>query len=243
VSRRPEPSRFLYRFEPGWTADRIENVAPENLLVWEGDLTVGGHVLTTHSYAYRPPGYEVGPCSSPNGAVVISYAGAPRETLCSPNPVHSLDTDAMPWEPYLTEAGTTRYWVNMLRGDEENLEVFFLLKGRGSPEDETRPYVPPASIAAHDGPEEGFFLEGRAALYDGNLDAPVICTRGSFVHRGPYSKHRMCGMYEDQVTFSHDFFSPENEEESAAWLSAYTVETPAVKALREGRNPGPPKRW
>jgi hypothetical protein len=250
LGREPETGAesLLYRFEAGWSAESVENTAAENLFVWQGELTWGEVALPTSAYAYRPVGFSAGPCSSPTGAVVISYAAGPNERLSSGRAVPCLDTAAMPWEPFHRDKnGEVLYWLKMLRGDEENLEVLFLLKARphvseGNGEGDYV-YSRPSTVASHDGPEEAFFLDGRSYLYDGNLDAPLLCSRGTFVHRGPYSKHRTCAILEEQITYSHDYFSPENAGEFEQWLSSYPVDTPAVVAAKAGRDPGLPKRW
>jgi hypothetical protein len=69
----------------------------------------------------------------------------------------------------------------------------------------------------------------------------VISTRGSYCHRGPRSQHGFLTLVEDTLVFKHDYFNPEDNPE--LFYSAYSTETPAVKALKEGRDPGLAQRW
>jgi hypothetical protein len=225
---------LIYKLDKGWSASTIENTVYENLLVLDGVLQIDGQELFKGFYSYRPEGHVSHDVSSPTGATVIAYAGAPGEQA-SKNPLPALDSDSMPWthRPIGTEG--PRYFVKMLRGDEENLDTFYLMRAvRGS---QTH------SVAHHDAPEEGFFLEGLTEFYDGSTGGILLGRKGTYVHRGPGSPHGHVHVLEDQVLFKHDYFTNEVAEALEIFLAAYPVETDAVRALREGRDPGLATRW
>jgi hypothetical protein len=229
LSRDPETEAesLMYRLDPGWSADAIENTVYENLLVLAGDLDVDGTTLSKYSFSYRPEGHRSGPLSTETGAIVVAYAGFPGE-LASPIPVHSIDTDAMEW------TGSYRGGVKMLRGDEENLDVYFLVR-IGTDGTETD------QISQHDAPEEALILEGRSLTYDGPTRGRHIITAGTYVHRGSGSPHGMNKVLEDHVVFKHDYFHEDTNAD--IYLASYPRETDAVQALRGGRMPELPKRW
>jgi hypothetical protein len=248
LSRDPqtEAETLLYRLDQGWSAERVRNTVYENLLVIDGEIEVNGETLRKYAFSYRPEGHEVGPISTATGAIVIAIAGAPGE-LASKIPVDGLDTESMPWvKRHETEAALVdssvvrsravteaRYYIKMLRGDEENLDTYYLMRAvRGFQSD---------GVSSHEAPEETFVLEGCNVSYDSVTDGRVISTRGSYCHRGPRSQHGFLTLVEDTLVFKHDYFNPEDNPE--LFYSAYSTETPAVKALKEGRDPGLAQRW
>jgi hypothetical protein len=246
LSRDPktESESLLYRLERDWSADRIRNTVYENLLVLEGEIEVGGETMRKYAFSYRPEGYEVGPISTGSGAVVMAITGSPGE-LASKIAMPHLDTEAMPWvkrdisthkddsvvrPDYVTEP---RYYVKILRGDEENLDTYYLMRViRG---------FEASGLARHDAPEESYQLEGRTASHDEVTGGRQIHTRGTYVHRHPGSAHGNSSIFEDTLVFKHDYFNPEDSVE--LFYGSYPKETPAVKAIKEGRDPGLPARW
>jgi hypothetical protein len=225
---------LLYKLDKGWSASSLENTVYENLLVLDGVIEVDGLTLHRNSYAYRPQGQLSHSASSPTGATVFACAGAPGEPA-SKIAVPCIDTDSMPWTPRPVGHEDARYFVKMLRGDEENLDTYYMMwTMRGT---ETH------KITAHDAPEEAFYLEGHTEFYESVTEGRVIGTRGTYVHRGPMSKHGFVKVVEDQVVFKHDYFTNEVEEAEDIFFSSYPAETEAVRALKEGRQPDLPKRW
>ena len=248
LAREPETgaASLLYRFDPGWSAESIVVGAPENLLVLDGDITVGEHELKTMTYAYRPTGYTKGPCSSENGATVISFGLRPHGELHSPNPVHALDTEAMPWESFSNEFLKSGNARKFLRADEENLDVYMLGKTapRGVGVDPDWVYSRPTeNVAEHEAPEEGYLISGKSVMYDGIIDGLVQLTGGTFVYRPSCSTHRTLGVFEEQVAFMHNFFGPGHQGQDAIRKAQYPIESAAVRAVKEGRNPELPRRW
>jgi hypothetical protein len=231
LSRDPETESesLMYRLDAGWSADSIENTVYENLLVLDGELEVGGTTLRKLSYAYRPEGHRSGPLSTQAGATVIAYAGF-RGELASPIPVPCVDTEAMDWAD---EGASKEVSVKMLRGDEENLDVYYLTR--------VRPPNEADHVSYHDAPEEAFFIEGRSLNYDGHTRGRHVNRPGTYVHRGAWSPHGMQVITEQALVFKHDYF--DNEDFSEAFLRSYPRETDAVRALRNGRTPELPKRW
>jgi hypothetical protein len=234
LSRDPKSGAetLMYRLEPGWSAERIENAVYENLLVYEGELNVDGQTLRRYAYSYRPEGHVAASVSSPTGATIISYAGASGE-LSSPTPVPVVDTESMEWMRYPVPGD--KYFIKLLRADEENLDTFFMMRTLMGHESQ--------GVATHDAPEEGFILEGRNQSYDGPTQGRHIATRGTYIHRGPFSEHGFNKVLEDALIYKHDYFHGETEERLEIFLAAYPKETEAVRALREGRDPGLPDRW
>jgi hypothetical protein len=225
---------LLYKLDKGWSASSLENTVYENLLVLDGVIEVDGLALSRNSYAYRPQGHLSHSVSSPTGATVFACAGAPGEPA-SKIAMPCVDTDSMSWTPRPVGHEDARYFVKMLRGDEENLDTFYLMWAmRGT---ETH------RVTAHDAPEEAFFLEGRTEFYDSVTEGRIIGTRGTYVHRGPMSKHGFNTILEGQVTFKHDYFTNEIEEAEKIFFDSYPADTEAVRALKEGRVPDLPKRW
>jgi hypothetical protein len=233
---------LLYKLDRGWSADLIRNTVYENLMVIDGEIEVDGETLRKYAFSYRPEGHETGPVSTATGATVVAYAGAPGE-LASKVPISCLDVESMPWvtrdvtpqesvqrSEYVTKP---RYYVKMLRGDEENLDTFYLTRG-------VRGFVS-NGVSSHDAPEEGYTLEGQVMFYDGVTEGRCIGRRGTYVHRGPGSKHGFVQIEEDSLSFKHDYFNAEDDLE--LFFASYPKETPAVKALKEGKDPGLPKRW
>jgi hypothetical protein len=232
LSRDPETEAesLMYRLDPGWSADAIENTVYENLLVLDGDLDVDGTSLRKHWYSYRPEGHRSGPLSTGTGATVIAIAGFPGE-LASPISLPGLDTDAMEWVGWDV---SKKHAMKMLRGDEENLDVYFL--ARVDPAFENK-----IDADGHDAPEEAFFLEGRSLNYDGHTRGRHINTAGTYVYRAPGSQHGLNTVTERVLLFKHDSFN--HEESWDRFVSAYPRETEAVRTLKEGRKPELPKRW
>jgi quercetin dioxygenase-like cupin family protein len=237
---------LLYKLDRGWSAAMIESTVYENLFVLSGEIEVGDQTLPKYGFSYRPEGHRVGSVSTTTGATVIAIAGAPGD-LASPIPVPCLDTEAMPWttrditvsrDQALAAARANvehkpRYYLKMLRGDEENLETFSLMRALQGTESTT--------TSAHDAPEEGFFIDGRTWSYDDMTGGRYLSTPGTYVHRPPGSEHGLNAILEDTFVLKHDYFSAEDNEE--LFLGSYPKETPAVKAVREGRDPKLPKRW
>jgi hypothetical protein len=245
LSRDPatEAESLLYKLDRGWSADRIRNTVYENLLVIDGEIAVDGQTLRKYAFSYRPEGHELGPVSTETGATVVAFAGAPGE-LASKEPIACLDVESMPWasrDITVVKEGVQRaqnvtkptYYVKMLRGDEENLDTFTLMRGvRGFVSD---------GVSSHEAPEEGYVLEGHFMFYDGVTEGRGIGRRGTYIHRGPGSKHGFVEIEEDSLTFKHDYYNAEDDLE--LFYGSYPKETPAVKALKEGKDPGLPKRW
>jgi Domain of unknown function (DUF4437) len=224
---------LIYKLDQGWSASSIENTVYENLLVLDGVLEADGSTLGKYDYCYRPEGHRTDDVSTPTGVTVISYAGAPGEPS-SKIPVPHLDFQTTPWVEYPV-GPAARYTIKMLRGDEENLDTFFIMRAPCGHKAQ--------GVTKHDAPEEAFFLEGRTEFYDGVTEGRLIGTKGTYVHRGPWSPHGYTTILEDQLLFMHDYFVGESEPIQEIFFASYPVETPAVKAVREGRVPELPKRW
>jgi hypothetical protein len=239
LSKDPESGAetLMYEFPQGWRADSLENTVYENLMVLDGELEVEGETLRKYAYSYRPAGHRTGPVSTLTGAVVIAISGAPGE-LSSKTPVPHLDVEAMPWTPRprptrVTESSHS--YMKILRADEENLDTYYMVRStRGGHSTET---------SAHEAPEEGYFLEGEAWYYDGVTGGRLVARRGTYVHRGAMSLHGHIDILGDHLIFKHDYFHQEEDEGGELFRAAYPKETEAVKALREGRDPGLPRRW
>jgi hypothetical protein len=225
----------MYELPQGWRADGLENTVYENLMVLDGELEVEGQTLRKYAYSYRPEGHRTGPVSTVTGAVVIAMAGAPGE-LSSKIPVPHVDVEAMPWTPRpVPMTQSTRYYIKILRADEENLDTYYMTRSiRGAHSDKT---------TAHDAPEEGYFLEGEALYYDGITGGRLVARAGTYVHRDSMSVHGYVDIVQDNLSFKHDYFHDEGDEALDLFLEAYPKETDAVKALREGRETGLPRRW
>jgi hypothetical protein len=233
LSRDPETEgeSLMYRLDPGWSADAIENTVYENLLVLDGELEVNGATLRTRAFSYRPEGHRTGPVSTEAGATLIAYAGFPGE-VASPIAVPCVDTDAMPWTKTGAVADAPGYEASakMLRSDEENLDVFYLAL--------VQPSETPR-LTSHDAPEETFFLEGRSLNYDGHTRGRHVNRAGTYCHRGAGSLHGMQTIVEPCLIFKHDYFEQDDLEE----LRSFPRDTDAVQALKSGRVPELPKRW
>jgi Domain of unknown function (DUF4437) len=225
---------LLYKLDKGWSARSLENTVYENLFVLDGIIEVDGLTLLRNSYAYRPQGHLSHSVTSPTGATVFACAGGVGEPA-SKIAVPCLDTETMPWIPRPVGHQDARYFVKMLRGDEENLDTYYVMWATKGTETH--------KITAHDAPEEAFYLQGRTEFYDSVTEGRVIGTRGTYVHRGPMSAHGHITVHEDQIVFKHDYFTNEVEEAEEIFFSSYPVDTDAVRALKEGREPVLPKRW
>jgi quercetin dioxygenase-like cupin family protein len=232
LSRDPETEgeSLMYRLDPGWSAESIENTVYENLLVSEGELEIDGTTLRKLSYSYRPEGHRTGPVSTATGATLIAYAGFPGE-LASSIPVPSVDTDAMEW--WTSTQLSTDASMKMLRADEENLDVYYLTL--------VRPPSESHHVSQHDAPEEAFILEGLGLTYDGHTRGRHVMRAGTYVHRGPGSPHGFQTITEPSLVFKHDYFN--NEELEDLVLRSFPRETEAVRAWRSGRMPELAKRW
>jgi hypothetical protein len=231
LARDPEngAETLLYRLSPGWRADSIRNTVQENTWVLEGELEIGGTALGRHVYSYRPEGHESGPVSTSTGATVLSMAGFPGE-LASGHGVEALDPASLDWVSF---ENSDTYAMKVLRADEQNLDLFYVMRVRAG--NVTH------GVTDHDAPEEVFIVEGRGETYEGSTGGRHINTPGTYVFRGPWSKHGENTVQEDHLVFKHDYFNPEHDTE--LFFSYFREETPAVKALREGRPVSLPKRW
>jgi hypothetical protein len=237
LSKDPESGAetLMYELPQGWRADGLENTVYENLMVLDGELEVDGETLRKYAYSYRPEGHRTGPVSTVTGAVVIAICGAPGE-LSSKTPVPHVDVESMPWTPRPVSMNKqARSYLKMLRADEENLDLYYMGRSvRGAHSEGT---------SAHDAPEESYFLEGEALFYDGVTGGRLIARPGTYVHRGSMSVHGWVDILGDHLMFKHDYFHHDEDTGGELFLAAYPKETPAVKALREGRDPGLPPRW
>jgi hypothetical protein len=237
LSKDPESGAetLMYELPRGWRAESLENTVYENLMVLDGELEVDSETLRKYAYSYRPEGHRTGPVSTTTGAVVIAIAGAPGE-LSSKAPVPHVDVEAMPWTPRPTPMSqTSRSYVKILRADEENLDLYYMTRTtRGAHSEGT---------SAHEAPEESYFLDGEAWFYDGVTGGRLVARRGTYVHRGTMSVHGWVDILGDHLLFKHDYFHHDEDTGGELFLAAYPKETPAVKALREGRDPGLPRRW
>ena len=232
LSRDPETEgeSLMYRLDPGWSADSIENTVYENLLVLDGELDVDGTTLRRLSYSYRPEGHRSDAVSTATGATVIAYAGFPGE-LASPIPVPCVDADAMDW--WTSTQMSTDASQKMFRADEENLDTYYLAL--------VRPPSESHHVSQHDAPEEAFILEGRGLTYDGHTGGRHIMRSGTYVHRGPGSQHGFQTITDPCLVFKHDYF--DNESLTDLVLRSFPRETDAVRAMKEGRIPELAKRW
>jgi hypothetical protein len=226
---------LVYELEPGWSAERLENTVYENLFVLDGELVVDGQALQKHAFSYRPEGHVTGPVSTTTGVEILAYAGAPGE-LSSKIPVPSIDTTAMPWTVRPVGVDDARYFVKILRGDEQNLDSFYLMRT-------LRGLVGDGAVIAHDGPEESYILDGRGMFHDSITGGRVVMTKGTYVHRDAWSPHGDVTILEDSFIYKHDYFTHYEGAGADAFMSGYPEETEAVRALKEGRDPGLPKRW
>jgi Domain of unknown function (DUF4437) len=226
---------LMYRLDRGWSAASIHNTVYENLLVLDGEIEIDGQNLRKYAYSYRPEGYETGPVSTPTGVTIITFAGAPGEPASSV-PVPHLDTEAMPWTTRPTTIPSARYYIKVLRADEETLDSFYLTRAVAGME---HPHV-----GSHDAPEEGYFLGGKFLFYDGVTGGRLIGPPGTYVHRGPNSPHGHLTILEDVTSYKRDYFiHGEGDGDADLLYGAFPRDTPAVQALREGRDPQLPRRW
>jgi len=235
---------LVYKLSPGWSAERIENTVPEDLIVWQGELEIGGNTLHRYGYSYRPAGHSVGPCSSPMGATVVAFCGSAEQELYSKIPVPALDTESMPWRRNTRAHDTMRAYWKPLRGDEETLDLYWLgFNAAGS-------YV--EEVATHEGVaelEEAFFFEagappvtlyeaweGRMARMHGGAGS-YVC-HGAVAHSAYYKQPNPA----DMIYFKHDGYAYSEHADPAheEYLAMFPKETPAVRAFREGRDPGLP---
>ncbi len=224
---------LMYELPQGWRADGLESTVYENLMVLDGELEVEDQTLRKYAYSYRPEGHRTGPVCTMTGAMVIAIAGAPGE-LSSKTPVPHVDTESMPWTPRPTPMGSRSY-LKILRADEENLDLYYLGRSvRGAHSEGT---------SAHEAPEESYFLEGEALFYDGVTGGRLVARPGTYVHRGSMSVHGWVDILGDHLMFKHDYFHHDANTGGDLFMAAYPKETAAVKALREGRDPGLPPRW
>jgi hypothetical protein len=225
---------LVYRLEPGWSAPRLENTVSEDLVVWEGELQVGDQTLGKYGYAYRPIGSTTGPCASPLGATIVSFCRGPNDTRGSTVPIPALDDESRPWLSFPTSSG--RLW-KPLRADEETLDVYRLFRvPAGSRTEKIE------SEYGLGGIEELFTLRGKVrGWYEAwpRRVIPLISGAGRYVYHGT-ADHGRNETIEDVVTFKHDAYLYDEKvkpEARQSILDMFENETPAVKALKEGRDP------
>lgn len=225
---------LVYRLEPGWSIPRFENTVSEDLVVWEGELQVGDQTLGKYGYAYRPISSTTGPCASPRGATIVSFCRGPGDTRGSMVPIPALNDESRPWLALPNYPG--RLW-KPLRADEETLDVYRLFRTpAGHRSEEIK------SEYGLGGIEELMTLEGLSSYWyeawPGQV-IPMTNRAGRYVYHG-IADHGRTKYTEDGVVFKHDIYLYDEKvqpESRQGILDMFENETPAVQALKEGRDP------
>ena len=87
----------LIRYDAGFKQAKTKTEAPVDMYVIDGEAKYGDKVYEKATYAYHPPGAEVGPIESPKGMTRLIFRGDP--TKCDKEPAFIQDTRTMPWRP------------------------------------------------------------------------------------------------------------------------------------------------
>jgi len=75
---------LLVKYPAGFSSPRGVATVDDEFLVLEGSLTIGELEYSEFSYAHLPGGFESGPWSSRNGAVVLEFFSATPERAAAP---------------------------------------------------------------------------------------------------------------------------------------------------------------
>jgi hypothetical protein len=199
LSRDPKTgavSLLLY-YPPGWRsrADSNYHTGDEEIFVLEGDLTVGGRVLTDRCYSFIPAGMAHGPISTRNGCLALTFFDREPDVIASKeSKLGSKIDQAIEYKNYYDEPwalGATRaksktpppLLIKVLRQDKQTgarTWIAGVLSGHPSYTWETHPTW-----------EEGHLLEGEyrlAECIDGKSKAGVY-TPGSYFFRPAGQPH------------------------------------------------------
>jgi len=193
LSRDPKTgavSLLLY-YPPGWRsrADSNYHSGDEEVLVLEGDLTIGKRTLTDRCYSFIPAGMAHGPISARNGCLALTFFDQEPDVIASSEskPGSKLDR-SIEYKNYFDEPwalGDTRaksktpppLLIKVLRQDEQTgarTWIAGVLSGHPNYTWETHPTW-----------EEGYLLEGEyhlAECLNGKSRAGVF-TPGSYFFR------------------------------------------------------------
>ena len=152
----------------------------EELLILQGELSIGKVHHNTHCYAYLPAGFKRGAIATATGAVVLSMfpgqaeAGPSEATAALPGLVEQVDSFAMPWATGMEGSVTGKplsstLATKLLRRDDASGEQSFLYCSKPH-------HPPPASVMpgkfTHPMIEEIFVLDGTFVFGDTGIMGP-----------------------------------------------------------------------
>ena len=175
------------RFDAGFKAPPGFSLAETELLIMEGQLTVGDTTYWPGLYLFIPPGVAMPPMSSKDGCVgLLMYNDGPPSFVPSDEDAggaerHKLLTiesfDRMPWQvPNLFPQTASGCLIKVLRMDEKTHALSFLYS--------MVPGFWQDNISYHDVAEEAYHIYGTSWMMQfGDLPG------GGYFYRPPYINH------------------------------------------------------
>jgi hypothetical protein len=188
---------LLLSYPPGWRSRAESNyhTGDEEILVLDGDLTIGGRTLTDRCYSFIPAGMAHGPISTRNGCLALTFFDQEPDVIASKEskPGSRLD-QAIEYKNYFDEPwalGATRaksatpppLLVKVLRQDKQTgarTWIAGVLSGH-----------PNYTWEMHPTWEEGYLIEGEyhlAECLNGKSKLGVY-TPGSYFFRPSDQPH------------------------------------------------------
>ena len=178
---------LLARFPTGWARPVGHHVSELEILVLEGELSLGEQMLSAGWFAHLPAGVSQGPLVSAGAQALLFFAGlpdfvsGPAESSAAAQPAARFeDSRAMPWSPGTVSDLPLR--IKHLKRDAKSGARSWLVS-----------IGPDADVPweSHSTVEEGYLLEGDYTLSECLPDGPKTgrYAPGGYFYRPPYQLH------------------------------------------------------
>jgi quercetin dioxygenase-like cupin family protein len=178
---------LLARFPTGWARPAGHHVSEFEILVLEGELSLGEQTLSGGWFAHLPAGTAQGPMSSAGAQALLFFAGPPdftsgpgESSAAAQRAAYFKDSQAMPWSPGTVSDLPLR--IKHLKRDAESGARSWLVS-----------IGPDADVPweSHSTVEEGYLLEGDYILGECLPDGPKTgrYEPGGYFYRPPHQLH------------------------------------------------------
>ena len=183
----------LVEYPPGATlATPLRRAGSEEWFVLHGEITLNGHWLGRHHYAYLPAGTGVTRLAAPAGAVVLAYCNGGFEDLPATgserapeaDPALYLDAYSMPWDASVLDPKVSHLRLSrkILRAAADGSCRTYMLAGLPH----GRPVDGRVGLETHPHDEEMFLVSGDLSGPQGVMHPGAYFYRPQGIEHGPH---------------------------------------------------------
>jgi hypothetical protein len=182
---------LVVKYPAGWSWTGVDHVAAdEELLVLDGELSIGGRVYGKYAYALMPAGYPRGAMATKTGAVAVTFVSAPPLARTS----RSNSYDERKLVPYFDglNAPYKNEWARM--GSEDvNINGISMKLLREDPDTKDQTWLlgavagwPGGAVEIHPVVEEMYLVSGEIIGPFGHMHTGAYFWRPPGQRHGPF---------------------------------------------------------